>query len=77
MSIISNFWKIEAAEFPQNGTPTEQFKFLLNQPIEVPTLRSQLSKLIYALSYPQILLRLGFGSEVKPTARRGVDEVLL
>ncbi|URD49182.1 nitroreductase [Chroococcidiopsis sp. CCNUC1] len=49
----------------------------LNQPIEVPTLRSQLSKLIYASGYPQILLRLGFGSEVKPTARRGIDEVLL
>lgn len=49
----------------------------LNQPIEIPSLRSQLGKLLHASGFPQILLRLGFGSEVKPTARRGVDEVLL
>lgn len=48
----------------------------LNQPIEVPSLRSQLSQSLSASGFPQILLRLGFGCEVKPTARRGVDEVL-
>lgn len=42
---------------------------LLNQPIEVPQLRSQLGTLLHATGYPQILLRLGFGSKVKPTPR--------
>jgi hypothetical protein len=48
----------------------------LNQPIQVPSLRLQLSQIINELGYPQILLRLGFGVEVKPTPRRPVDEVL-
>lgn len=41
----------------------------LNQPIEIPQLRSQLANLLHEKGFPQILLRLGFGSEVKPTAR--------
>ncbi|QDV88349.1 Acg family FMN-binding oxidoreductase [Planctomycetes bacterium TBK1r] len=49
----------------------------LNQPIEIPRLRTKLSKLIGANGYPQILLRLGHGREVKPTPRRNVDEVII
>ena len=49
----------------------------LNQPIEVPALRSLLGKFLHAPGFPQILLRLGFGAEIKPTARRTVEEVLL
>lgn len=49
----------------------------LNQPIQVPELRVQLSQLLYEQGYPQILLRLGFGVDVKPTPRREVNEVTL
>jgi hypothetical protein len=48
----------------------------LNQPIQVPDLRVQLGKLLNKNGYPQIVLRLGFGAEAKPTPRRTVDEVL-
>ncbi|NJM72869.1 MAG: nitroreductase [Scytonema sp. RU_4_4] len=48
----------------------------LNQPIQVPSLRSQLSQILHEPGYPQILLRLGFGVEVKQTPRRAIDEVL-
>ncbi|TWU46686.1 Acg family FMN-binding oxidoreductase [Rubripirellula reticaptiva] len=49
----------------------------LNQPIEVPSLRTKLAKSIGVNGYPQLLLRLGYGSEVKPTPRRSVDEVIM
>jgi hypothetical protein len=52
------------------------FASFLNQPIQVPELRSQLSKLLGDKGYPQIILRLGFGLEAKPTPRRPVDEVV-
>jgi hypothetical protein len=52
------------------------FASFLNQPIQVPELRNQLSKLLGDKSYPQIILRLGFGLEAKPTPRRAVDEVV-
>jgi len=47
----------------------------LNQPIEVPHLRSQLAEIIGREGFPQLLLRMGFGSEVKPTPRRPVQDV--
>ena len=47
-----------------------------NQPIQVPQLRSRLQTLFPETGYPQILLRLGYAREVKPTPRRSVDEVL-
>jgi hypothetical protein len=49
----------------------------LNQPIQVAELRSQLKALLNISGYPQILLRFGFGTEIKPTPRRAVSEVLL
>ncbi|MUG95464.1 nitroreductase [Scytonema sp. UIC 10036] len=48
----------------------------LNQPIQVPELRPQLKNLLNTSGYPQILLRFGYGTEVKPTPRRIVSEVL-
>ena len=47
-----------------------------NQPIEIPQLRSRLKTLFPQQGYPQILLRLGYGHDTKPTPRRPVDEVL-
>jgi hypothetical protein len=48
-----------------------------NQPIEVPELRPQLAALLGVGGFPQLLLRLGLGPEVRPSPRRPVDEVLL
>jgi hypothetical protein len=49
----------------------------LNQPIEIPALRTKLSKLIGTNGYPQLLLRFGHGCEVKPTPRRSVGDVII
>jgi len=47
-----------------------------NQPIEIPELRSRLQAMFPKNGYPQILLRLGYAKESKPTQRRTVDEVI-
>lgn len=47
----------------------------LNQPIEVPELRPRLAGTLGVRDLPQLLLRLGYGSSVKPTPRRPTDEV--
>ncbi len=50
----------------------------LNQPIELEDLRRRLASLIgHPESYPQILLRMGFGPVARPTPRRSVEEVLV
>jgi hypothetical protein len=48
----------------------------LNQPIEVPEVRSLLHDVIERRGFPQLLLRMGYGPEVPPTPRRNVSEVL-
>ncbi len=54
----------------------EVWASFLNQPIEVPVLRSQVTELIGRSGHPQIILRLGHGPNVNPTPRRTVEEVL-
>jgi nitroreductase len=49
----------------------------LNQPIEVPDLRPQLTEVIGRSGFPQLLLRLGYAVEVPPTPRRPLGQVLL
>ena len=49
----------------------------LNQPIEVPELRTRLEALAGNAGFPHAVLRLGFGENVKPTPRREVEEVLI
>lgn len=49
----------------------------LNQPIEVAELRPKLRDETGIEGMPQILLRLGYGPEVPPTARRPLDSVLV
>ena len=49
----------------------------LNQPIEVPGLRTRLKALAGNAGFPHAVLRLGFGENVKPTPRREVEEVLI
>lgn len=50
----------------------------LNQPIEVPQLRLKLGEAIdrKEVGYPQLLLRMGYADEVRPTPRRPIEEVL-
>ncbi|ACL64183.1 conserved hypothetical protein [Anaeromyxobacter dehalogenans 2CP-1] len=47
-----------------------------NQPIEQDALRGPLREAVGDPGMPQLLLRLGYGPEVRPTPRRSVDEVL-
>ena len=49
----------------------------LNQPIEVSELRPRLSETIGRTGFPQLLLRLGYRPDVKPTPRRLVRDVLV
>jgi nitroreductase len=49
----------------------------LNQPIEIAALRQNLPHTIGHTGFPQSILRLGFGQDVRPTPRRFVDEVLI
>ena len=48
----------------------------LNQPLEVPELAGKLKELLGYKGYPHMLIRMGFGKEVKPTPRREIDEVI-
>jgi nitroreductase len=48
----------------------------LNQPIQVAALRPRLATLLGHGGYPQVLLRLGYGSAPKPAPRRPVWEVV-
>jgi len=49
----------------------------LNQPIEVPDLNMQLREMLGLKGFPQLIIRMGYGKQVKPTPRRDVDEVIL
>jgi len=49
----------------------------LDQPVEVPYLRMKLRARVGGTRFPQAILRLGFGPDVKPTPRRQVEEVLI
>jgi hypothetical protein len=49
----------------------------LNQPIEVPELRERLRAHLGREGFPQILMRLGYGREVRPTPRRAADQVIV
>jgi hypothetical protein len=49
----------------------------LNQPIEVPELRPKVQELVKQEDgFPQIMLLMGYGKEVKPTPRRPIEDVL-
>jgi nitroreductase len=50
----------------------------LNQPVEVASLRAQVATVAGRESgYPQLILRVGFGTDVKPTPRRPLRSLLL
>lgn len=49
----------------------------LNQPVEVPALRSRLRGVLGRRGFPQLILRIGFGGAQRPTPRRELADVLL
>jgi hypothetical protein len=49
----------------------------LNQPVEVPEVRSKLRDLVGLGGYPQALVRIGYGPGVAATPRRPLDDVLV
>jgi hypothetical protein len=50
----------------------------MNQPIEVQELRPKvLQALGRTTGFPQLLMRMGYSKEVKPTPRREIDDVIL
>src|SRR5581483_6595735 len=48
-----------------------------NQPMEVPLLRQQLLHVLNRAGWPQVLLRIGYGGEVRATPRRPLTEVVV
>jgi nitroreductase len=48
----------------------------LDQPIEVPRLRREVSALLHVDGTPQLVLRFGYGPTVQPVSRRPVEDVL-
>jgi hypothetical protein len=49
----------------------------LNQPIEVPELRPRAQEVVKEQKgFPQLMMRMGYGQDVKTTPRRPVDKVL-
>jgi hypothetical protein len=48
----------------------------LNQPIEVESLRTQVREALDADGYPQLILRMGYAADVRPTPRRAIEDVM-
>lgn len=48
----------------------------LNQPVQVPDLRARLREMLGREGWPQLIVRMGYGKELRPTPRRAVGEVL-
>lgn len=44
----------------------------LNQPIEVSEIRGKVRDVIKKQDFPQLLILMGYGQEVKPTPRRSI-----
>lgn len=49
----------------------------VNQPIEVPSLRSRLCQALARKDFPQLIIRMGYGEQAPWTPRRSVQDVLL
>lgn len=59
------------------GQASDVWASYLNQPIEVPELRTRFARVVGHPGYPQLCLRLGYGPAVRPTPRRPVSDVLI
>lgn len=49
----------------------------LNQPLEIPELYELVKSELNIKGYPQQILRMGYGKNVKPTPRRNLEEILI
>lgn len=49
----------------------------VNQPIEVPALRTRLCRVLGRTDFPQVIIRMGYSDPAPSTPRRSVQEVLL
>ncbi len=49
----------------------------VNQPIEIPALRTRLRRTLGRTGFPQVVIRIGYGDPVSSTPRRSVRDVLL
>jgi len=49
----------------------------ISQPVEVPAVRAELRQLLGGGLWPQIVLRVGYGTPAPKTPRRSLDEVLV
>ena len=71
---------IEAGEALQRvllrATAAGLFASYFAQPIETPALRAKLAEAIGDPGAPQVMFRLGYGLEPRPTPRRPVEELL-
>ncbi|OKH30965.1 hypothetical protein NIES2101_41915 [Calothrix sp. HK-06] len=78
MFMKTDIWNVQETDFPATGTSEEKLKFILNYAILAPSSHNTQPWCfkIDSGGYPQIMLRLGFGLETKPTPRRTVDEVV-
>ena len=59
------------------GRSDQIWASFLNQPIELPKFRVKLRDLLGAHGFPQLLLRLGYSRDVKPTPRLTAGEALI
>lgn len=49
---------------------------MISQPIEVPAARDQLRRSLGRFGIPQMVLRIGYGQQGRPSPRRDVDDVI-
>lgn len=50
---------------------------LVNQPIEIPSLRAWLGQILERSDFPQLVIRMGYGVPNITTPRRCVQDVLI
>jgi nitroreductase len=58
------------------ATAADLYASYFNSPLEIPGLRRDLCTALGETGRPQVMFRLGYGLEVRPTPRRPVSEVL-
>ncbi len=58
------------------ATASDLYASYFNSPLEVPSLRRDLRAALGETGHPQVMVRLGYGLEVRATPRRPVSEVL-
>ena len=68
---------IAVSKVSLNATAEKLAISYLNQPLETSELISELKVKIGVKGHPQIIMRVGIGSEIKPSPRRSLEEVLL